>query len=411
MLIDFQEAVKDMTRKLNWTKSCFDYICVQKMLSYMSIDELGNCIGSSPLRINGYLKKKFKNCEWEHKWENLSDDEKDKIIGMIELNKLIKTEDDHQIVFRICSRSKPNDYVITIIISHNQAKVIFDMPIYFIKRILAQDYQRRLNCSEQILEKLESQFGREVWRPYLEEVIILGEEYVVLKNNNRRSDFEQRVRDFSSLGYEEYCNQLGLGRYLNQKTYNAYESYRTELSKIAIENNKVFLDSKSDYYHNMSQFANNRKSHINILVNELGYARDYNSDRIIEDEDFYEPEEGYPEGKDAYRVHLTKERRSKVVKEAKKLFFLRHDGKLFCEACKFDFTERYGERGSMFIEGHHTKLVSEMQEGEKTKVGDIAMLCSNCHSMIHRNPLITVEKLAELIKVNLVQRMTTGKMP
>ncbi|WP_410979913.1 HNH endonuclease [Bacillus cereus] len=52
--------------------------------------------------------------------------------------------------------------------------------------------------------------------------------------------------------------------------------------------------------------------------------------------------------------------------------------------CSFDFYETYGEIGEDFIKGHHTILVSELEEGHKTKIADIAILCSNCHRMLHR---------------------------
>lgn len=105
----------------------------------------------------------------------------------------------------------------------------------------------------------------------------------------------------------------------------------------------------------------------------------------------------YPEGKIAFVLHKKRERNPKLIKEAKKLFVSRH-GRLYCEACKFDFQQVYGDRGNDFIEGHHKKLVSEMKEGEKTKVEDIAMLCSNCHRMVHRKPIISTEDLGRLIK-------------
>ncbi|WP_049867641.1 HNH endonuclease [Paenibacillus sp. D9] len=105
----------------------------------------------------------------------------------------------------------------------------------------------------------------------------------------------------------------------------------------------------------------------------------------------------YPEGKIAFVLHKKRERNPKLIKEAKRLFIKKH-GRLFCEACKFDFQQVYGVRGVDFIEVHHKKLISEMREGETTKVEDIAMLCSNCHRMIHRKPMITVERLAESIK-------------
>jgi len=104
----------------------------------------------------------------------------------------------------------------------------------------------------------------------------------------------------------------------------------------------------------------------------------------------------YPEGKIAFVLHKKRERNPRLIKEAKELFISKH-GRLYCEACNFDFQKTYGDRGIDFMEGHHKKLVSEMEEGEKTRVEDIAMLCSNCHRMIHRKPLISVEQLAQII--------------
>ncbi|WP_242977147.1 HNH endonuclease [Clostridium botulinum] len=58
--------------------------------------------------------------------------------------------------------------------------------------------------------------------------------------------------------------------------------------------------------------------------------------------------------------------------------------------------------GEDFIEGHHIKPVSELKEGEKTKVEDIVLLCSNCHKMIHRKrPWLSREKLKTLIVKNI----------
>ncbi|NHN34683.1 HNH endonuclease [Paenibacillus agricola] len=116
----------------------------------------------------------------------------------------------------------------------------------------------------------------------------------------------------------------------------------------------------------------------------------------IEDDHDLENDMEYAEGKEYYRLHRMRERKPGVVKQAKKLFIKKH-GRLFCEACNLDFTIAYGERGKDFIEGHHRKLISEMKEGDKTKAEDIAMLCSNCHKMIHKKPIISVEDLALIV--------------
>lgn len=92
-----------------------------------------------------------------------------------------------------------------------------------------------------------------------------------------------------------------------------------------------------------------------------------------------------------------RERNPKLMKEAKALFIRQH-GRLYCEVCKYNFEDHFGERGRDFIEGHHTKYVSELALGEGTKITDIVMLCPNCHRMIHRKPRISFEALKALYR-------------
>lgn len=92
-------------------------------------------------------------------------------------------------------------------------------------------------------------------------------------------------------------------------------------------------------------------------------------------------------------VYTTKYERDPQIRRA----FLRGK-KLKCEVCGFDFEEVYGKLGAGYIEVHHKKPVSE---GERITDldNDLAMLCSNCHRMIHRgtNHMITVEELKDII--------------
>lgn len=108
----------------------------------------------------------------------------------------------------------------------------------------------------------------------------------------------------------------------------------------------------------------------------------------------------YKEGVTAYRQHKIRERSPKLIKDAKKRFASMNNGALFCEACGFNFNAVYGPRGSNYIEGHHKLPISEMCEGATTKMEDIVMLCSNCHRIIHKMPMITVDELKKLIANN-----------
>lgn len=109
-------------------------------------------------------------------------------------------------------------------------------------------------------------------------------------------------------------------------------------------------------------------------------------------------DEGFPEGKIVERKHLARERSSSLSAKAKEQF-LKKEGKLFCIICGFNFEEKYGDRGAGFIEAHHTIPVSQMAPGQKTKISDIALVCSNCHGILHRSrPWLSVNELKLILK-------------
>jgi 5-methylcytosine-specific restriction protein A len=110
-----------------------------------------------------------------------------------------------------------------------------------------------------------------------------------------------------------------------------------------------------------------------------------------------EIEEAY-EGGLLTRVHRVRERQPALVK-AKKDRVLREWGKLGCEACGFDFETVYGPLGAGFAECHHTKPLSDLKPSQKTRLVDLAILCANCHRMIHRRrPWLSVQELIIVLK-------------
>ena len=69
-------------------------------------------------------------------------------------------------------------------------------------------------------------------------------------------------------------------------------------------------------------------------------------------------------------------------------------GFLSCDVCNFKFVDKYGLYGKDYIECHHTKPVSELRPGQKTKLSDLSLVCSNCHRMIHlKKPWLSIEEL------------------
>jgi 5-methylcytosine-specific restriction protein A len=84
-----------------------------------------------------------------------------------------------------------------------------------------------------------------------------------------------------------------------------------------------------------------------------------------------------------YTFHRRIERDSTAGREAKKVHGY------VCQACGFDFEAVYGPIGRGFIEAHHLTPKSELPEDtpvEQNPKTDFAVLCANCHRMIHKMP-------------------------
>lgn len=115
---------------------------------------------------------------------------------------------------------------------------------------------------------------------------------------------------------------------------------------------------------------------------------------MLEIQDDYDAQEGGV----LIRLHKRFERDSKLKRL--KLKASKLSGSLACEACAFDFEEAYGELGDGYIEVHHLKPVHLMKQGERTKLKDLALLCSNCHRMAHRKrvPLTVVDLKKAMVK-------------
>jgi 5-methylcytosine-specific restriction enzyme A len=83
-----------------------------------------------------------------------------------------------------------------------------------------------------------------------------------------------------------------------------------------------------------------------------------------------------------YSLHRKIERNRTAAKQAK-----RFRGTV-CQACALNFAQRYGPIGQDFIEAHHLRAISTLEEGIAVHYDiaeDFAVLCSNCHRMIHRS--------------------------
>jgi len=72
-----------------------------------------------------------------------------------------------------------------------------------------------------------------------------------------------------------------------------------------------------------------------------------------------------------------------------------------CMACGFNFEKMYGQVGKDYIDVHHiVPLSSIKQEVLINPQTDLICLCPNCHRMIHKKDVLTLEKLKQLIEEN-----------
>ncbi|MFK7935530.1 MAG: HNH endonuclease [Saprospiraceae bacterium] len=126
----------------------------------------------------------------------------------------------------------------------------------------------------------------------------------------------------------------------------------------------------------------------------------------------YKPENsegiyGKSEGDKIVRAHIQQEitiRNSRIVQKAKKRALKKGKGKIKCDCCNFDFIETYGELGYGFIECHHKIFLSKGQR--ITNIDDLALVCSNCHRMLHRK-----NELGEYNEVEELKNLIEEKKP
>ncbi|WP_439821363.1 HNH endonuclease [Pseudomonas sp. HLG18] len=86
----------------------------------------------------------------------------------------------------------------------------------------------------------------------------------------------------------------------------------------------------------------------------------------------YEPD--FVEGGKKYVTHLISERSKEVVS------LLKSSEKFECEICNLDFRAKYNVD---YIEAHHKVAISTFSSSTKVTINDFALLCANCHSVVH----------------------------
>ena len=93
--------------------------------------------------------------------------------------------------------------------------------------------------------------------------------------------------------------------------------------------------------------------------------------------------------------HLVRERNKRIISEKKQQAI--NNNQLHCEVCAFSFPLTYNVN---FIECHHIIPISTPGRNKETSLEDLALVCANCHRMLHtriKGEFPSLEELAAII--------------
>jgi predicted HNH restriction endonuclease len=145
-------------------------------------------------------------------------------------------------------------------------------------------------------------------------------------------------------------------------------------------------------------FAWKLRPQVASALEQLGLVDKWKDGNSIPDLDISTDIAAGIEGRLILRTHLSRERNAAIVR-AKKA----SADSLQCEVCGFDSLAMYGEE---YCETHHLFAFSEMNastEVVETSLDDLAIVCANCHRMLHRtNPPRTLDQLRAMIEAQRI---------
>jgi hypothetical protein len=127
------------------------------------------------------------------------------------------------------------------------------------------------------------------------------------------------------------------------------------------------------------------------LISAIWYGHELNIDVSQDFLELIEDDLAFNEGKQVVRTREERHRNRKLVQTAKDRFKSEHQGKLYCEVCGFDFWDVYQIE---YIEAHHQTPIASFLGEVSIHIGDLKMVCANCHRAIHHeSPPLSIKKL------------------
>jgi 5-methylcytosine-specific restriction protein A len=130
-----------------------------------------------------------------------------------------------------------------------------------------------------------------------------------------------------------------------------------------------------EFYHDRDKLGNLAQGIRAITLDQRSSLR---QEALVTDEDLEASE-----GRVLSRLHSIRER-SQILVRKKKDLVMQRMGKLECEVCQFSYPDKYGPLGDGFMECHHLVPISQLRPAQTTKLSDLALVCADCHRMLHR---------------------------
>lgn len=128
--------------------------------------------------------------------------------------------------------------------------------------------------------------------------------------------------------------------------------------------------------------------------------------------DFQKARREFIQTKKSTHKDVEKRMRNRGIVRLKKQAVLESTGKLACEVCAFDFFKAFGPLGKNYAQAHHKVPLSVSAKDRESTPDDLAIVCANCHVMLHREDRKgrwrTVEEL-RLLRVSTNTRRSRNR--
>lgn len=224
-----------------------------------------------------------------------------------------------------------------------------------------------------------------------------------MRNKLTVASVEKAIQECRTLGHEAFRRRYGFHR--SRRYCLMYEGEPFDTKPIAAVAFKYLPEfSRPLTPKQMSGGIATPDSAANLLI-ALGFEVQELFPGLWDRDDPYEPtdandgeddwldQDGVNEGAPVLKAHLRRERRSADLAKKLKKSTLKRTGKLACVVCDFDFAAAYGPKGLGYIEAHHIVPLGESDEAVITTAADLALVCANCHRMVHRSGGMTLDDL------------------